>query len=318
MSKKANPKVVGSFVLGAAVIGIFGVMLLGGGNLMADRFVCILYFDESISGLDVGAPVDFQGVRIGTVTSVSLEIDRETGDIYRPVLMQIEGNRLHYTTADRLPRSRDDEGMEALVVKRGLRARLATQSMLTGKLKIELGYFPDRPVVRSGRESVYWEMPTMPSPLREVTDEVAHLPLAEIVQEAHRALQGLADTFSSERTDGPVRNLNNAIAHMTTILVTLEKQVEPLSGQANQVMGAATEAINELNAMMKRIEPNLEPLLVSLHRTSESVATLLEPDSEGREELYILIADLRETSRAVRRLADQLEQHPESILRGRQ
>ncbi len=286
MSKKANPAVVGSFVLVAIVLSVVGIMVLGGASYFDERFECIMYFDESISGLDVGAPVDFQGVRIGTVTDVRLEVDAraEGGEMLRPVRMQLEGNRINYS-GERKRNRTPDEGLEMLVTNRGLRARLAAQSMLTGKLKVELGYFPDYPIVRKNHNPDVWEMPTIPSAMRKVVTEFTQLPIGDIVSEAHRAVQRMAQILDPELTGKTMNNLNDTLVRLESILV--------------------------------KVESNVEPLFQSLTRTSDKVSSMLDPGSDVRGEISQLIAELRETSKSMRRLTEYLEQHPESILRGK-
>jgi len=284
MSKKANPKVIGSFVIGAIVLSIIGIMLLGGGSFLERRFEGIMYFDESISGLDVGAPVDFQGVRIGTVTEVWLEFDRKTGMAYRPVKFQIEDGRIRHVDDQRAALN-PEVGMESLVQTRGFRARLASQSLLTGRLKIELGFFPDRPIVRLNRNPGIWEMPTVLSPLSQVKEDVAQLPLAEIVNDTHRAIQNLSDLIDPEKTGKILDNLNGTMERLESVLVGIDSK--------------------------------LDPLLTSITKTSDNIGALLDPQTATGREMTLLIEDLKDSSNAMRRFIEFIEQHPESLLRGK-
>ncbi len=300
MSKKANPTVVGSFVVGAIALSIIGVIVLGGGRFFEEKFDFIAYFDESISGLDVGAPVDFQGVRIGTVTGVRLEFDRKNrGEILRPVTLQILGGRINFVQ-ERDQSAKPAEGLEFLVQERGLRARLAVQSMLTGKQKIELGLFPDQPIVRKNRDGPLWEMPTIPSPFKQAATEIAQLPLQDIVTETHRAIKRVADILDPEVTGEIFQNLNDSMVRMEGLFERLESKIDPVTEQISGMIGAATES------------------LLEMQQTLETINQHLDPDSATRSELMLLAEDLQQTSKSLRRLTDYLEVHPESLLWGKQ
>jgi len=317
MSKKANPAVVGSFVIGAITLSIIGIMLLGSGSFFEKRFECIMYFDESISGLDVGAPVDFRGVRVGTVTDVRLVVDGEDDvQILRPVKIQIEGNRIH-RSENRSLRNNLGEALEELVNEHGLRARLASQSMLTGRLKVELGNHPNQPLVRRNRDPDMWEMPTIPSPLKQVSEEFAQLPLAEIVNEAHRAIKGLANTLNSEEAGAAIGNMNDTLKRLESVLGRIDAKIDPLTEQTAGVMTSARSTLDELQRTLQKIEANLDPMLKSMNKTSEHVSLMLDPESRVRGEMAMLVEDLRQTSRSLRQLTDFLQQHPESLLRGK-
>jgi paraquat-inducible protein B len=339
MSKKANPKVVGSFVVGAMALAILGIMLLGGGSLLETTFDCVLYFDESISGLDVGAPVDFQGVRIGTVTDVWMEFDGVSGAAYRPVKLQIEEKRIRHVGAGRLA-TKHAEGMELLVQKRGLRARLASQSMLTGKLKVELGFFPDRPIVRVNRDKQVWEMPTIPSTMRQMTEDVAELPLGEIVSEIHRVVQRVGDALDPKEVGKVFANLNRTMERMEALLARVEAKVDPLAEQGagvlTSIQGATEDARKTLATVNAQLAPlmasltassdqaralldtRVPPLMDSLAKTSDGVGALLQPHSPLSSDLAALLEELRRTSQSLGRFVDYLDQHPEALLRGKQ
>jgi paraquat-inducible protein B len=299
MSKKANPALVGSFVIGAIVLSIIGIMLLGGGNFFERKFECIMYFEESISGLDVGAPVDFRGVRIGTVTGVRLEFDSESDlAIVRPVTMQIEESRIQFAS-ERNPENDPAKVLEILVNNHGLRARLVPQSLLTGRQKIELGYYPDQPIKRRIRDSAMWEMPTIASPFKQAAAELAHLPIHDIVNETHRAIKRMADIMDPEMTGQTFQNINQTMVRLETLLGRLDSKIDPFADKSARIMGTAQGTLMEMQETLKKINLNLDP------------------QSDVRSDFFLLIEDLQKTSRSLRNLTDYLEEHPESLLRGK-
>jgi paraquat-inducible protein B len=120
----------------------------------------IMFFDSSIRGLNLGAPVEFKGIKVGTVLDVRLEFDSGSTSFRIPVLIEIEPQRI-------IERGNQeaDQSHQALhrLVKRGLRARLQTGSLLTSQLFVELDMHPGSPINLSGSDTPYPELPTLPT-----------------------------------------------------------------------------------------------------------------------------------------------------------
>ena len=133
MSKKANPAAVGIFVIAGIILATFGLIVLGSGNLFKESQKYVLYFDGNLGGLDVGAPVTLKGVKIGQVTDISLIYDHETQEVAMPVSVEIMKDTFIEINKEKDP---VNPGNAMKVhIERGLRARLETQSIVTGKTK---------------------------------------------------------------------------------------------------------------------------------------------------------------------------------------
>lgn len=316
MSKRANPAIVGAFVTGAAVLAVVLILLLGGGRLWNETFECVAYFDESISGLDVGAPVDFQGVRIGIVSDVRIEFEMEqAATFFRPVTLQLD--KRHLTQGGPfLGKLSPADFMEQLA-QQGLRARLGPQSLLTGKLKIELGFFPHTPLLRKNREGDPWELPTIPSPFQQLVSEVSQLPLTHIVHEAGRVVEHLAALLDPDTAGETLLALNRALARFDELMSAASHSLEPLGEQAGGVMQSARTLLDELHITLGQLDQRLDPVLENLDGLSGELRSVLDARSPLREEMAALIYDVRQTTRSLRLLTEYLEQHPESILRGK-
>src|SRR5579871_6438689 len=123
MSKKANPALVGSFVVGAVVLVAIAVVALGGADLFRARPRAVAYFDGSVSGLSVGAPVTWLGVRIGSVTEIRMDFDASRRTVRIPVFIEFEPERVNILGGD-------EEAIRVKdLVQKGLRAQLQSQSM---------------------------------------------------------------------------------------------------------------------------------------------------------------------------------------------
>src|SRR4030042_3764548 len=138
MSKQANKTMIGAFVVGATALVVAGVLVFGSAKFLKERHPFVMYFDGSVQGLDVGASVVFRGVKVGTVTDIELRTDPVNLTIQIPVFIEIEMDRLKRTGTLPLKRT-PAEGMK-LLVERGLRAQLELQSLVTGKLLVNLDF----------------------------------------------------------------------------------------------------------------------------------------------------------------------------------
>jgi paraquat-inducible protein B len=128
MSKPIGKPIIGAFVVGAVVLAVAGLIVLGGGEFLKKKYMRVMYFDGSVKGLKVGAPVTFRGVEVGTVTQISLRANPKDLTIRIPVIVEIDPASIETTTGgpfvDHIPD----------LIKRGLRAQLDLQSLVTGQL----------------------------------------------------------------------------------------------------------------------------------------------------------------------------------------
>ena len=316
MSKKANPAVVGTFVLGAIVLAVAGLLIFGSGELFKERNYYVLYFDEAISGLDIGAPVEFKGVRLGTVTDIKLVYDPVTMRSAVPVTIQMEPERMTV-----LGEQKPAEGNLDEHIGKGMRAQLASQSMLTGKLKIMLNYFPKNEAVFRGENNIYPEVPTIPSPLRQVSQEVQELPIEEIVFEAHRAVKSIADLLSSEEAGNSLKALDATLSNIQELVSSLDARIKSMGDKLEK---EADETANELQATLEAIEKlatnldkHIEPITAEILKTSQNVSALVDVRSPIQREALRALQEVRAAARSLRSLADSLERQPESLLKGK-
>src|SRR5712691_12784957 len=86
--RRANPVIIGSFVLGAVVLVVAAVMILGSGKLFTAMITCVMYFEGSIDGLHKGASVSLRGVKIGSVTAIKMQFDPTDLNIRIPVFVE--------------------------------------------------------------------------------------------------------------------------------------------------------------------------------------------------------------------------------------
>src|SRR5690348_13019885 len=91
MGSKINPTTIGAFVVGAVVLVVAGALLFGGGQFFQEKLPYVMFFDRSVTGLNVGAPVIFRGVQVGQVTEVGAIADPnpKTADVVIRVKVEL-------------------------------------------------------------------------------------------------------------------------------------------------------------------------------------------------------------------------------------
>ena len=181
MAKQSFKTAVGAFVIGGLTLLVAGIILLGGGRMFSDDIEYVLYFDGSVSGLSIGAPVVFRGVPMGQVTRISLEANPRDASVTIPVYIRLDENSIvRAGVAGELTDNFRQEILRRLI-QRGLRARLQLQSLITGQYRVELDFLPNTPAnFRSPMPDR--EIPTLPSPIDTLQRTVASLPLEEMAR----------------------------------------------------------------------------------------------------------------------------------------
>lgn len=182
MRKEPNKRLIGLFIVSGLsvlliVISLFLREKIFYGN---NSKTLVMYFEESINGLNVGAPVVFKGVQIGKVANIDLIADTNTLDFSIPVYV-----RMVQRGQGDINSNEFDTKIELLnaLIDKGLRARLTTQSYLTGLLMIELEMLPDTRIVRRNpKDSPYLEIPTVLSPIGELSKGIQDLPIRQSVE----------------------------------------------------------------------------------------------------------------------------------------
>jgi paraquat-inducible protein B len=190
MSKKANKTAIGLFVVGAVVLLMTAIVVFGSGLFFRQTSKYVLFFDDSVKGLSVGAPVMFRGVRLGTVKDISLMYDPETRTVMLPVVVEIEPDRIKGA-----PSLAGAVGAKKMI-ELGLRAKLEVQNFLTSQLMIAFDFYPEKPAKLLGVVKGYPELPTIPiSP--DIFALMEDLPLKDISNTLNEAVKGVIKLVNS-------------------------------------------------------------------------------------------------------------------------
>ena len=322
MSIRANPTAIGLFMIGAVLLTVTGVVTLASQAWFGDRHTFVSYFEESVNGLEAGAPVKFQGVPVGSVSELLIQIDQVDKTFLVPVEYEIDIARLTTDLGEFL--QLDDASVLEQQIADGLRAQLQMESIVTGLLYIELTYRPaaDRPQ-RVTRTSIHPEIPTTPSLLAAFGTEAGSL-VADVLQILFRVNEMLEEVDMAEINEAVV-----ASAQAIEQLVGSEElqeainQVPEMAAQFNRMLG-------ETEVLIHRIEAGIDPLQAGMEGTMEEATATLRAARETIEEtrgfmttdsglgyeLDQTLASLREAAEALRVLAISLERDPDMLIRG--
>ena len=94
MGRQARKTLIGAFVVGAVALAAAGITVFGSGRFFQKRFTFVMFFSGSITGLSVGSPVEFRGVRVGQVTKIAAVFDPGKLTITIPVYIEIDPKSL--------------------------------------------------------------------------------------------------------------------------------------------------------------------------------------------------------------------------------
>ncbi len=319
MGKKANPAVIGAFVVGAIALAVIGVLVFGSGQMFKHNVKVICFFSGPVNGLNVGAPVKFKGVDVGSVKDIRLRFgdvfvsDAETVSqgVRIPVFLEVDPDKLAMQGARR--DFRDPKALKELI-NLGLRAQLNAQSIVTGLLFIQLDFRPDIPATfYLPPDSKDIEIPTMPTALEQVQSAAA---------EVIRKLEQI-------RFDAMINSATELLESMKNVVNSpgLKQTLETLPATVDNV----NQAVASLRHLTTQLSEKQGPLLDSLKVTSDktglaldqaqvtlrSVQTFVDSRSPFAVQLSASLQEVAGAARSLRLLADYLERNPSAVVRGK-
>ncbi len=329
MAKKANPALIGAFVLGAIVLAVGGLVVFGGGKFFRQTQVWVGYFHESVKGLAIGSPVTFQGVKIGSVTDIKVVVDPKEMKIRTPVFFEIEADR--FTSAlGEIKFQKGAPGVK-IMIERGLRAQLETQSFVTGQLAVALDFHPDTPVHLTGLNPDLLEMPTIPSSAEKLARTIENLPIDEITQSALKTIQGVDRLVNAPELKETIRSLSAAARDLRELAQHMDAEVRPLTTDVAKTLEATRDTLKDTQKLVQDVGGQVGPAAASVEKTLTAARTTLEgaqrtlgtvtetvaETSSMQHELTGALRELSAALRSIRTLSDYLERHPDALLFGK-
>jgi len=293
-----DPGAVGDPVDKEHVFPLFSTKSIAYEKVYTKEEPLLVYFNESVRGLEPGTSVDFRGIRIGEVLDVRLEGDLETLEFRIPVLIQVETERIGERGNSELPR----EERLKLLVRRGLRAQLATDNLLTGQLRIEFDFHPEAEPAEIEFQDGVTVLPTVPAPLGAITDslsdilqQVRNIPIEQIGNDLRDTVHNAKELSGSEQLQQTIQALHDTMV-----------QLEQLTAAARRRVGQSRKTLE-----------NLDAVLVQADSTLASAEESVSVESPIYREMTLTLHELRETARSIRNLTSYLERNPDALLRGK-
>jgi paraquat-inducible protein B len=330
MSKQANTVAIGAFVVGAALI-LFGALFYLSGNVFnRNTDTGLMVFDGSVKGLKVGAPVAFKGVQIGEVTDFDVIVDLDTFDVLTPVEVRIYNDRVVGIRGGDRVEDTDLDVTDALI-KRGLRAQLQVQSLLTGLLYIQLDFHPDRPARFTAQDLEKYDLPddvnvvpTIPTEFERLARGLEEFDFPALLENIETTLSGIDRFINDPDLQALPENVGATLAAIENLSVRLDDEVQTLSPELNTLLSEAGGTMKTLNRDIPEISADAQQALASLSAALGAAQTslgnvdyLLSDDSATLYEITRAAQELAAAGRALQSLAETLETQPESLLKGK-
>jgi phospholipid/cholesterol/gamma-HCH transport system substrate-binding protein len=314
MSTRANPTVIGGFVVGASVLLVAFLLFWGGTGFLRKKIDYVMFFDSAVTGLQKGAPVMFRGVRVGEVTDVQIRWGTPMVAVYiflEPELLKgAPKAEVRQTLAE--------------ATQKGLRAQLRAQSFVTGVLYIALDSMPGTPIVLRGLDPKVPELPTVPTDiemwmakLEKFGERIANLPIEDIARGVTETLSETTRLLKSPEISDALKNTDKLVADTRTLVQkidrftgTLAAQIDPVAGDTRATLKAAQAALADVpqlvtdaratlkstqtaladvprlveqvrglaanaDQLVTKVDTHADPLLASLQKTSDAAQTTL-------------------------------------------
>jgi len=334
MAKQANRMMIGGFVVIAVVLLAASLVVFGSGKFFKKTNKYVLFFDGSIKGLSVGAPVLFQGVQIGSVESIVLRVDPKESRTEIPVIIEIEPDKFQVDEGDRITHRNPRENAQKLI-EAGLRAVLAMQSFITGQLMIELDFHPGSPVHLRSPKGDLIEIPTIPSTTERLASALQNLDLEGMEKNLTNTLAGIDRLVNDPDLKAGIGELKGVLSDARRLVQNLDARVGPLAddldatvqdtrklvknldGQVKPLVDNVNKTVEDFDKLARDADARLGSLTNSLDKTLAGARDVLSQDAPLIVELEATLKEISDAARSIRQLANTLDQQPEALIQGR-
>jgi paraquat-inducible protein B len=318
MSKPASKTLIGAFVAGAIALGVIGIVIFGSGKFFTKKMTCVMFFEGSVAGLNVGAPVVFRGVKVGYVSRIEVDFDSKDLSFVIPVYIDLEPEKV---TSSRTPLPpAEKERIAELLIEKGLKAQLELQSMVTGQLMINLDFVPDKPAKLVGLDKKHPEIPTIPSGLEEFLKAAQEIPLQELSKQLLGAVEGINKVVNSPKLAASLDSLSEGLQEARKILTKIDREVDPVLTNIAETSVSVREIFKRGENVPGQVEEALKAArnaLAQADKTLSSVQDLTSANSSLVTEFRQTLEEFENTARSFRFFTDYLQRHPDSLLWGK-
>ena len=330
MKTKISPTIVGMFVIGAVALAMIALLSFGGINFFSKPQRFVVYFDESIHGLDLGSPVKLRGVRVGRVVDLNVQFDTRNKHSVVEVICEFSRS----TVKDEIGAMIDVSSRKELdkLIAQGLRAQLGVSGLATGLLFVELDFVDAAiPVatVTGIADPKFVVVPSVPSAISEFQAS-----LTVILNNLKGVdFAGLSREMSGLLVDARKQVNGLELARLSAEWTKAGTAVDELARSADfqKTFAHLNETIDQLSKMLASVEAQIQPAGVKLNETLTEAQAVLKTFNEAAEAARHFISSqsglgeetirtmnqLTEAAAAVQRLAEFLERNPNALITGK-
>ncbi len=352
MSKKANKTLIGVFVVAAVAMLVAAVLIFGSGEFFKVKHAYVAYFEGSVKGLRIGAPVVFRGVRIGEVQDIALHYYRQELAFKIPVMIILYPEKVIGIGLEDTPQ--EEAASWKKLMDEGLRATLEMQSIVTGQLLIGLDFHKDAPLNLQGLEELKLgpeviEIPTIKSGLQLLGKKIEQLPLDKIAADLQSSLRGINKFVNSPEFGKSLHYFKQTMREARDLMVNVNEKVDPLFAQVDQTLLEAQKLLRDVDhqvdplatsfkgtsddagKFLRNVNQRIGPIQADLKKTTaklrsalgsaesaiDEIDAMVSDESDLRYYIDIFLKEITLAARSVRALAVYLERNPDAILRGK-
>jgi paraquat-inducible protein B len=333
MMQRANAWRIGAFFVAGVAVLLTAVVLLSGG-LFARSERAVLVFEGSVYGLQTGAPVVLYGVRVGRVLDIGLRTGAD-GGLRIPVQVELLSARLGGGAE-----AGDAPALPGLL-QRGLRGQLATQSLLTGLLYVDLELpspAPATPVATLPPTEGLPQIPNRPGPVQALLTQLQTLDVAALLDDLGTIARSTRQLVAGPELQQGLQDLAALAADLRRLSARLERRVDPLADDGQRTLAELRQALGQLGAAAEQVQAGTRrasgqvdeltarggPALDSVRLAAEELAlsaralrSATADDSLLMQNLDRSTQEVARAARALRQLAELLEREPQAVIRGR-
>ena len=278
----------------------------------------VLYFEESLKGLAISAPVDFRGTTVGKVLDKETRIDPISLSVQIPVLIELYPERLSLQDDAIDP----TEVIESMVAK-GLKAVLKTGNLLTGQMFIELEFDEKGTPGMIQDTGYYAKFPTAPGQFGQITRSLASLatkfenmPLDDVANNLNETILEFKQLVAAPENKESLKNLEKMLAEISVTSHKFGHLADSYSSMSPKVDKAITSAGSTLHSADQTMK-QVGEVLANMNMTLTETAGSFSEDSTFHYKLRVLMDELTEASRSLNALVDTLQRKPDSIIFGK-
>jgi paraquat-inducible protein B len=328
MSRRANPKLVGGFILAAIGLLIAAALVFGSFTFFEVTRRFVVFFQGSVDGLTQGSAVLFRGVPLGRVIDVGIRYDPRDSSFEIPVIVEIRpGVIARYSP----PATMETEGLKRLI-DAGLRARLESASLVTGQQVVQLNFFPGTPINLQKTDLPYYQLPTVPSPTQEIMSsvDIAARDLPTLIKQVAAVLDRVQQILSPENEAAIHSLLESAASAMKTLQADAES-LGPLISGAQDTVTSAGQLTTHLDAVVQNNREDIRAIFKNFRENTVSLNKLIDQLNQVATanripirqfmdgtlvDLRALIIDARTTVNKATTVLDSLERNPTRFIFG--